>query len=147
MDSCFGCGNPTSEYETVYLKKKLNSYEEDHLFHTTKTINYDTTSLRVPFCKECHKRSNSYLTILNFCFWLTIGAIYYIWHLYFPNFFKINGFFKPLGVFIAYIAVIGGFIAIYHKIASSITGHKKNPNNHPEIKKLIARGWKEGRVF
>ena len=53
----------------------------------------------------------------------------------------------PLGVLIAYIAIVGALGFICHKIVSSITGHRKNPNDHPEIVEMISDGWKEGNVY
>ncbi len=78
---------------------------------------------------------------------LVIGTIYYVWHLHFPNIFEISGFLMPLGILIAYIAIVGALGFGCHKIISSLTGHRKNPNSHPEVAEMLLNGWKEGKVY
>jgi hypothetical protein len=143
MRSCFGCGTPTVESRVVDMYRVLSSSEEHHIASTTTTTRYETTSLRVPFCSECSKKEDRYGCFVSLGVVLSIGSIYYLWHLYLPNFFEISadlGF----GMLAAYALTIGVLFFACHRISSSMSGHVRSPSDHPEIQRMLSAGWKKG---
>jgi len=144
MPTCFRCGDSTWSFYATNMYRVLNTSVQDKALSKTTTTTYETTAMRVPFCDACRKKMDRYTSLSILSYFISIGFITYLWHLYFPNLSEVEGFWLQFGAIIVYLLIIGTLISIFDKIIRSITGHKKDPEYRQEILNMKSDGWKIG---